>query len=96
MGAAPEATWVDDGLTNGLLNNVLRSGHFSLTPSAVGVRDPGANGSNIGELLTVAGQALVEPEALAPRLLAAGCTEPWPLFQGAHIGLWCSRKLSVA
>ena len=38
----------------------------------------------------------VDPQALAPRLLAAGCTEPWPLFQGAHVTLWCSRKLSNA
>ena len=38
----------------------------------------------------------VDPQALAPRLLAAGCTEPWPLFQGAHVSLWCSRKLSNA
>ncbi len=37
----------------------------------------------------------VDPQALAPRLLAAGCTEPWPLFQAAHVGLWCSRRLAV-
>ena len=37
----------------------------------------------------------IDPLALAPRLLAAGCSEPWPLFQAAHVGLWCSRQGSI-
>lgn len=37
----------------------------------------------------------VDPQALAPPLRAAGCTEPWPLFQGAHVSLWCSRRPSL-
>ena len=34
----------------------------------------------------------IDPRDLAPRLLATGCTEPWALFQGGHVGLWCSRR----
>jgi len=35
----------------------------------------------------------IDPQALAPQLLAAGCTEPRLLFQGGQVGLWFSQRL---
>ena len=37
----------------------------------------------------------IDHQALAPQLLATGCSTPWRVFQGAHVSLWCSLATAV-